>query len=198
MPEFVLDTSGAVQCDARTRFEPTKWADLPYMVRGYIEALFFTDSEHGSTRDADGGRAWNPETDSSLPGDVAFADLDGAALARILDDCHAFEAQAADLLELADANGYDSEQAGRDFWFTRNGHGVGFWDREALEPDSEEYERLTDEMRANRDDDTAWGAALAKRDALKAESLGERLSKLARGFREVDSYLGDDGRVHLS
>jgi hypothetical protein len=24
---------------------------------------------------------------------------------------------------------YEAIQAGRDFWFTRNHHGVGFWDR---------------------------------------------------------------------
>lgn len=30
---------------------------------------------------------------------------------------------------------YDETQAGRDYWFTRNGHGVGFWDREQLRVD---------------------------------------------------------------
>jgi hypothetical protein len=32
-------------------------------------------------------------------------------------------------------SGYSEEQAGRDFWFTRQGHGVGFWDREELNRD---------------------------------------------------------------
>ena len=27
------------------------------------------------------------------------------------------------------AHGWTDEQAGHDFWMTRNGHGVGFWDR---------------------------------------------------------------------
>ncbi len=28
-----------------------------------------------------------------------------------------------------EASGLSSEQAGHDFWLTRNGHGAGFWDR---------------------------------------------------------------------
>jgi hypothetical protein len=27
------------------------------------------------------------------------------------------------------SHNYDVEKAGRDFWYTRNGHGVGYWDR---------------------------------------------------------------------
>ncbi len=40
-------------------------------------------------------------------------------------DCDKFQAENEGLLELA---GSDS-QNGYDFWLTRNGHGVGFWDR---------------------------------------------------------------------
>ena len=29
----------------------------------------------------------------------------------------------------SDEEGYGDEQAGHDFWLTRNGHGAGFWDR---------------------------------------------------------------------
>ena len=31
---------------------------------------------------------------------------------------------------LSDIYDFDREQAGRDLWYTRNGHGVGFWDRD--------------------------------------------------------------------
>jgi hypothetical protein len=35
---------------------------------------------------------------------------------------------------------YDIERAGSDFWYSRNGHGTGFWDRE-LEDIGEELHR---------------------------------------------------------
>lgn len=43
---------------------------------------------------------------------------------RMQEECEAFEAKARALLD-----GIDSEQAGHDFWLTRNHHGAGFWDR---------------------------------------------------------------------
>jgi hypothetical protein len=66
---------------------------------------------------------WTNETESD-PGDY------GAAFPE-----KAEELAAADLLELAYARDYTEEQAGRDFWFTRQGHGTGFWDRDELEPE---------------------------------------------------------------
>lgn len=38
------------------------------------------------------------------------------------------------------------EQAGRDFWFTRQGHGVGFWDRPEVYGD--EMDELDESARA--------------------------------------------------
>lgn len=40
-------------------------------------------------------------------------------------DCAKFQAENAELLTKAG----DDWQNGSDFWYTRNGHGVGFWDR---------------------------------------------------------------------
>ena len=83
------------------------------VVQGYVEAMLFTASD-----DVEG---------------ATVGDLSTEARERICADCMAFQAT----YEFRDAwnnsgNGYefDREQAGRDFWFTRNGHGVGFWDRE--------------------------------------------------------------------
>lgn len=43
-------------------------------------------------------------------------------LSRMIRDCNKFQCDnAADI-------GDDLEQAGHDFWLTRNGHGAGFWD----------------------------------------------------------------------
>jgi hypothetical protein len=51
-------------------------------------------------------------------------DIAGPTLARMIEDCVAFqEAESDDLEEI------DPSQAGHDFWLTRNRHGAGFWDR---------------------------------------------------------------------
>ena len=43
---------------------------------------------------------------------------------RMWDDCLKFLEKAQDLIP-----NNQWEQAGHDFWLTRNGHGTGFWDR---------------------------------------------------------------------
>lgn len=110
MPEFILEL-GTPQ-GART------FAGLDAFTRGYIEALFFTNAS---------------DPDDGLLSSATFADLAAETLTRIVRDCAAFqEAHRADLDEGIDTgriNGYDDAAAGRDLWFTRCGHGVGFWDR---------------------------------------------------------------------
>lgn len=173
MSEFILDTQGEVAPPAGVAVpwpHALKWCDLSWFAQGYVEAIFFTECEHGSNRDGDGARKWNPETDSSLPDDVAFSDLAPVALLAILNDCRAFEGSDAWRMWLAaDAAGGedvesapDETQAGRDFWYTRNGHGCGFWDGDWPEP------------------------------------YASALDRAAKFFREVDPYLGDDGLVYLA
>jgi hypothetical protein len=45
-------------------------------------------------------------------------------LKQAAEDCANFREAAGPLLD-----GMDDEQAGHDFWLTRNHHGAGFWDR---------------------------------------------------------------------
>lgn len=205
MPQFQLDTSGkAYKTVSDTTLEAVYWGHLDPFTQGYIEALFFT-SEEQLCEESDGARhmpdvAINTATMEShfVGGDsFGFSDLAPCALASIIADCEAFQRDNAETLAEAYTRDYDAEQAGRDYWFTRNGHGVGFWDRDALEPDSAEYEEATAAVIAARDDNKAWGRAVDARNALKAESLGERLSAACR-YSEVSPYLGDDGKVYLS
>ena len=85
---------------------------LEKFTRAYIEAIYFTD-----TGDED-----QPPED---------AELSPEALHEVNEVC-------ADFLELCDHlimqtdRTYDS--AAHDFWFTRNGHGCGFWDGDWPEP----------------------------------------------------------------
>lgn len=52
------------------------------------------------------------------------ADMDEDFLRECIIDCLAFYSQVECVLATKNI-----AQAGHDFWLTRNGHGVGFWDR---------------------------------------------------------------------
>ncbi|TGW06792.1 hypothetical protein EN788_40260, partial [Mesorhizobium sp. M2D.F.Ca.ET.145.01.1.1] len=192
MPEFILDSSGRV--DMPPPAAPLSFSDLDAFTQGYIEAIFFTnecpqvDTEEFNTAEHQAAMV-EGAADGVLPCDVGFADLAPETLQAIIADCSAWQVANAELLAAAYARNYEPEQAGRDYWYTRNGHGVGFWDRSELEPDSAEYEALTAEMVENRDIAAAWQAAYDKRSVLNEESLGEKLSKACR-YRTVDVYFG--------
>lgn len=168
MPEFILDYGSPEGARA--------FRNLDSFTQGYIEAMFFTDCEHGSVRDPAANRqyrAWDPETDSSLPGDVAFSGLAPETLARIVADCAAFQetnetllAEASELVPGEAGLKYarealDDTRLGQLFWYARNGHGVAF----------------TDDGNA---------------------PCLEALQRAARHVGQTDSYLGDDGLIYLS
>lgn len=121
MPEFILEGR-----DHAARAESD-------FVLGFIEAMFFTECDTLL-----GADEWDSEVDSGLPNGVGYTDLHPDSLAAIRADCEAWQTANADLLALAYATGYDEAQAGRDYWFTRNGHGVGFWDRDQLKGESDD------------------------------------------------------------
>ena len=109
MPEFILDigsTEGARAFNALDEF-----------TRGYIEAAFFTST----------GDAGDDELESA-----SVAEIAPESLVAIVLDCAAWQAANATLLDHAYHRDYSAEQAGRDYWLTRNGHGAGFWDRDEL------------------------------------------------------------------
>lgn len=78
----------------------------------YLTAALFTDCPDGFV-----GAGEFQEAD---PWTIANLDLESLHTAET--DCLRFQTAYADLI--AD----DVEHAGRDFWYTRNGHGCGFWD----------------------------------------------------------------------
>ena len=109
MPQFVLnigDDTGEAWLAAQDEF-----------TRGYVEAMFFTSAGPDDELDA-----------------AAVSDMAPETLAAIMLDCATFQAQNADdITEACDngrINGYDMAAAGRDYWYSRNGHGVGYFDRE--------------------------------------------------------------------
>lgn len=127
MPQFIL-------CHGDAQSEGGFNA-LPPFVRGYIECIFFTSASPsiGAEEWAEYEARGEEIPEGSIPCDAYPSDIEWASFLQVLLDCEQFQAIAAPLLEEAYARGdYDAEQAGRDFWFTRCGHGVGFWDREQL------------------------------------------------------------------
>jgi len=124
MPEFVLDHGTP---DAAEEF-----AKLDSFTQGYIEAMFFTETN--GAEDADMANA-------------TFANLAPVTLAAIAGQCQRFQTENASLLGEAYSRDYSEEQAGRDLWFNRNGHGVGYWDRDVLD-DNGLGERLSERAEA--------------------------------------------------
>ena len=69
---------------------------------------------------------WSSTDDEGNPLDDNFGieDISEGSIQEATADCDAFQADNALLLE-----GMSDEQAGHDFWLTRNRHVAGFWDR---------------------------------------------------------------------
>jgi hypothetical protein len=132
MPQFEMEKDGEVQ--------GLEFADLSPFVQGYLEAMFFTNEATGISM-----VDWtDPEVqhdiregyaDGDLPADAGFSDIYPGSLKTAIEECEAFQKEAKALLDLAYQRTYDEAQAGRDFWFTRCGHGVGYWDRDELDAD---------------------------------------------------------------
>jgi hypothetical protein len=111
MPEFILNDDKPL-------------CGLSDFERGYIEAMFFTNGDTGDARE-------------NLLNGLGTSRLTRKALASIKADCGAFLAAFVSpgrtIAEvIAAQENYDEEQAGRDFWYTRQGYGVGFWCRDEL------------------------------------------------------------------
>jgi len=103
VPEFILDLGNATD----------SFSKLDEFTQGYVEAMFFTSID----------------TDE----DLFLASYDEIApmtLYALVADCESFQNDNFQCLALAYDTGYTKENAGRDYWYTRNGHGVGFWDRD--------------------------------------------------------------------
>lgn len=110
MPEFQLDLGNKTAA--------ARYRNLDAFAQGYIEAVFFTET----------GASDDGELANATPADLPAAEW--LQVARI---CRQFRQIAGAAYDQAiEVDGYSAEQAGRDFWFTRNGHGVGFWDRDEL------------------------------------------------------------------
>ncbi len=95
------------------------WSSLDAFTQAYIEAAF-----------------WTMEGEEELK-DLGFSEMSESLLKKIISDCKRFQEENREFLtERPD------DMNGPDFWLTRNGHGVGFWDRGI-----EHGNRLTEECK---------------------------------------------------
>ncbi len=86
----------------------------------YFDALFFGESELENT-------------------ELGFTDINEECLKQHIKDLDLFFTKAESILEKSE---YTHDQACHDFYFTRQGHGVGFW--ECVHCDESQGEKLTE------------------------------------------------------
>lgn len=96
-------------------------------VRGYIDAALFSSTDESD----DGGG-------ESMDANYSRSDIASSSLKSIKRECARFiKKHKADLEEFVAASPRGSHEdggwalAGHCFWLNRNGHGTGFWDRDA-------------------------------------------------------------------
>lgn len=88
--------------------------------RGYRTAAEFTDT--GEEGQPEAGNEWSDESAQKADIEVeTFADQNIVAITSAL----RWHTENSDILHAGQVAGY----VGHDLWMTRNGHGVGFWDR---------------------------------------------------------------------
>ena len=119
---------------------------------------------------------WCGISDSYIENDLNYTlqpeDISDTTLRVMREDCSRFFSEIETLLPIG-----TEEQAGHDFWLTRNGHGSGFWDR----------------------DISVYGSAEI-RDNLNVlcknfRTIPEAGMPLHR-WGEFELYIGDDGLVY--
>jgi len=103
-------------------------AKLNRFLFAYIEAMLWSST----------GDLQNP-----LNENYVAEDLDPKFLQQCRADCGGFIEKAGAMLA-----GWSPEQAGSDFWLTRNGHGAGFWDRDESLGFNDELSSLAESMGA--------------------------------------------------
>lgn len=88
--------------------------NLDTFTRAYIECALWLSTDNSTDS---GGEP--------LDKNYSASDLAPETLAKMVADCSKFQAETETLRE-----DYPDENAGHDFWLTRNGHGAGFWEND--------------------------------------------------------------------
>lgn len=92
--------------------------ELSPFVEAYITAALWSTNDNSAEEDGRDGEF--------LDDNFGIGDVAPEAMEKIKADCAKFLSEYGDVIEEV---GLTQEQAGHDFWLTREGHGTGFWDR---------------------------------------------------------------------
>lgn len=107
MPEFILNKSGVA------------YDTLSPFAKAYVEAMFFTNCDTG-------------DSDENKANRLGTSRLTRGAIAAIALDCGDFlDDNTATIACVLEHGERDLDGIAHDFWFTRQGHGVGFWEGES-------------------------------------------------------------------
>ena len=90
------------------------------MLRAYIDCALWSTNDHS---DESGGEP--------LENNYSADDIAPCTLERMRSDVELFYLEHSAQIEKWNGDAYNQlQQAGHDFWLTRNGHGAGFWESE--------------------------------------------------------------------
>lgn len=131
--------------------------EFEIFVRHYVACMLWSSNDESNEQGGD-----------PLDDNYDIDDIDPETMKEIRQECRDFLDTIAEKLELDELPGWNAEQAGHDFWLTRNGHGAGFWDR-------------------------YWGDSpwVSLGDWL-AKQVG-----FGTDFPEQNPYVGDDGKIYI-
>lgn len=104
--------------------------------------------------------------------DLMPEDISDNTLRVMREDCIRFFSQIEEILPLG-----TEDRAGHDFWFTRNGHGSGFWDRDVSVYGSQEVRDNLNVLCKN------------------FRTIPEEGMPMHR-WGEFELYIGDDGKIY--
>ncbi len=122
-------------------------SQLKSLIKNVIEESSFRQSDHSLdpfVRSYYTSALWSSSDDEGNPIDDNYTieDFDSQSYKEMEAEALEFKAEAEELYK---KGGWSDDQAGHDFWLTRNGHGAGFWDRTESEGYDEEIgKQLTD------------------------------------------------------
>ena len=130
-------TSDALDSFTESYIETALWASTsePFGTCAKCAAedkVLYWNSEtrkHELCADCSGEMAQHSPYEPPLDENYTADDIAPDTLARMIQDCSAFQTDNSELLEAWYEAGETSKRAGHDFWLTRERHGAGFWDR---------------------------------------------------------------------
>lgn len=101
--------------DTMQSFKKIHLNNLDDFTKSYIKCALWSSTDNLTSSGGD-----------PLDKKYTIEDIESSTLSKMEHDCQDFQQKYKALYE---SGGWDDDQAGYDFWLTRNGHGTGFWDR---------------------------------------------------------------------